>query len=150
MQKQQGNRVHWGTVCVHTHVFKLGCNPGLSLEGPPLTIDWGTESSEDFPTIEAFNKRYHPNRTCTQCPVYRITSEKRYEIVADGSSSEDVEEVEKEIQMIRESRAKSANDSPEGSIKEILYKTKQERLAKKAKRRPRLANLFGSFFRRRP
>mmetsp|Transcript_3904 Transcript_3904/g.7768 ORF Transcript_3904/g.7768 Transcript_3904/m.7768 type:complete len:156 (-) Transcript_3904:155-622(-) len=147
MLDQQEKRVRWGHVCVHTHTFRLGCNPGL-LEGPPLTIDWARESKEDFPTIEEFNKHYHPNRTCTQCPVYRLTSEKRYQIVAEGSSSEDIEEVEKDIQMIRESRTESANDPPEGSIREILYKKNQERLAKKEKKSHRLA-LFGSFFRPR-
>ena len=143
---EQEKRVGWGSVCVHTHVFKLGCNPGMFLRGPPLTIDWATESTENFPTVEAFNEHYHPGRTCTQCPVYRIASTKRYKIAAEGSTSDDIEEVEKDIQMIKESRAVSANDPLEGSIKEILHKKSQERIAKKEKRKPRL---FGSFFRPR-
>lgn len=142
--ESNSRHVHWGNVRVHTHKLKLGCNPGMLLFGPPLTIDWKADVVQDFPSPEEFYEHYHKGRPAGSAPVYRMTHFVRNEIAAESDSLEDIRAVENEVQMIRQSREQSAKEPNEGSVKEMLLKKRQEREAKKTKKQ---TGFWGSLFR---
>eukprot|EP00977_Amphora_coffeiformis_P001564 scaffold297_cov171-Amphora_coffeaeformis.AAC.13 len=162
-------QVRFGSVCVHTHKLKLGCNPGMLLKGPPLTIDWKAEITENFPTVDSFYQHYHPDDSTTNLddggddddtkkgkngvtkrnkPVYRLTSAHRREIAQNyGDESDEIDRVEQEILTIQQARKESAKEPNSDSIKELVYLQKQK--AAQEKKNKKKKGLFGGLFSRR-
>lgn len=139
--------VRFGGVRVHLHPMTLGDNPGGQSQGPPVTLDWNHTESEQFSTIDAFFEQY-PKKQSTGGPLYRMAASHRRQILAEDHAEEDILRTEKDVLRIRAERQVSANEPPEGSIKELLHRQKLERLEKQKKQATKRPVLLRGVFSR--
>jgi hypothetical protein len=136
--------IKWGGVKLRKFEVILGDNPGGSSSGPPVQLDWDHEESEQFSTVDGFAQKY-PQKSTVGKNLYRLTEQRRRELLASKHSEEEMRHREQEIQTIRLNRKTSANDREPGSIKELIQSQKVARETNK----PPKKKLFRMMSRRR-
>lgn len=120
--KRRGGGVHFGSVRVRTHNMTLGDNPGGTMSGPPLTLEWDPADSTRFSNVEDFAVKYHGEATAedTHRPAHRLDFRLRQQIAAQGHSAGSIRRVQKEIFDIRDERKKSSKEDPSIAEKQNL------------------------------
>lgn len=109
--KEDGSGVRFGGVRVHTHKMILGDNPGgRTTTGPPVTLNWDVEASEQYSTIDGFAREYYGRNDSLRPSARIISGTQRREIAAADNSDDVIEEVQKQVRTIRNSRGISAHD----------------------------------------
>lgn len=94
-------------VTVQEYAIILGCNPGGSIAGPPITIDWDILSSETV-SLKAYER--------ARRPLIRKSKQERTRILREQGFMEDVLlEAEHLVAAIRNARVESSMDEEESS-----------------------------------
>jgi len=99
--------VRFGTLEIHRHAIILGYNPGGTLGGPPLDIDWLALDTE-IHALEDFETTRGPRRDA--CALKRTKEDRRQVLQSQGYTQEVIQIAEELAEAIRLQRQISALD----------------------------------------
>ena len=128
------------TKCFHHYLLcvRTGDNPGGRCNtGPPVTLHWDVEASEEYSTIDAFSKHYHGQRDedkehflVPSCVLRVIPSARRREIaVADQNSATMIARTQAEVKIVREARKRAMREALK-EMQQAHMKQKQQQQQK--------------------
>mmetsp|Transcript_11426 Transcript_11426/g.21810 ORF Transcript_11426/g.21810 Transcript_11426/m.21810 type:complete len:175 (-) Transcript_11426:143-667(-) len=112
--RKKAGGVQFGSVRVRTHNMTLGDNPGGTMVGPPMTLEWNPADSTRFSNVEEFAVKYHgePNAEDIHRPAHKLPPTLRQKIAAQDHSAGSIRRIQTEMFEIRDGRKKSSQEDP--------------------------------------